>query len=107
MFNIEIEVEDNLSEIFDGFVSNFHLIANNIRKVAKFIEQKTEDKGPLDTGLLEASFDYHIVDENSNFVEVEMGYYAISPKNNFQYALVQHEKKLFTSNQRRKVLFKK
>lgn len=68
--------------------------------VAELIRANTNQRVPLDTGRLESSFFYEIVENTSQFIQVEVGYSiekGMHPENtgfvdsNFDYAYYQHQ----------------
>ena len=89
---IEYTVDDSdFREWANVTKSRFPLMVQSLIDVAELIDLNTKWKVPLETGRLEHSFKYVVVEKNSEFIEVELGYDAVDPKSNFMYAEYQHE----------------
>lgn len=87
---IEIKIIDNFTPVLDNVINSLvsHIISS-LNNVAHIIENQTQDKVPFRRGDLEHSFSWNIHD-NSDFVELEVGYSSIAP-DNYDYAYAQHE----------------
>ena len=70
----------------------FLTMAQTLIDVAEMIDLNTRPLVPVREGDLRRSFKYVITERSSDFIELELGYDAIDPKNDFHYALVQHER---------------
>lgn len=75
-------------------LNNFPLMVQTMIDVATLIESNTQWRVPLETGRLEQSFKYVVTEKTSDFVEVELGYDATDPRDNYMYAEYQHEHRL-------------
>ena len=58
--------------------------------VASLIHANTNQRVPLDTGRLEESFEWKLVKETSDFIQVNVTYDAEDPDSGFHYAEYQH-----------------
>lgn len=89
---IEFTVDDSeYVEWAETTLAKFPTMINTMQNVAEMIDLNTRPYVPLDTGLLERSFKYVMVEQSSDFLEMEMGYDAVDPKSGFAYAEYQHE----------------
>lgn len=61
-----------------------------MKNVAEMIMLETIPLVPLDTGELEQSYQYKVV-ERSPFILLGVGFDAVDPKSGFHYAYYQHE----------------
>jgi len=94
MFTFEItgvnEFQDWLLELENKFTT----MVQTMIDVAHLVESNTMWRVPLETGRLEHSYKFVVVENNPNLIEVEIGYDAVDPKSGFMYAEYQHENEL-------------
>lgn len=81
-------------------LSRFHMMVQTMEDVASLIQANTYMKVPLDTGRLEESYHWTVVEETSDFVKVEVIFDAEDPETGFHYAQIQHEKVTFNHPKR-------
>lgn len=71
--------------------SEFQRMAQTLIDVAHLIELNTRPLVPYEYGELESSFNFVIVENNPNLIELELGYDAIDERDGYHYAEYQHE----------------
>lgn len=76
-------------EWFHGIKLSFPRMVETMKNVARIIELESVPLVPLDTGALEQSYEYQIVD-SSNFILLGVGYDAVDEDSGFHYAEYQH-----------------
>ena len=87
---ITVDVKNNFAQFLNGLKSQIWVMRQTLIDFAHLVENESQWRVPFRIGALEHSYKWNIV-EDSNFIEVEMGYSSIAP-NGFDYALIQHEK---------------
>lgn len=92
---IELYGVNELRENLINSKYKFHNMVQTMKDVAEVIHANTNQRVPLDTGRLEESFHYEIVENNSEFISVEIGYDAVDPLTHEHYAEIQHEEESF------------
>lgn len=81
-------------------LSRFHMMVQTMEDVASLIQANTNQRVPLDTGRLEESYHWTILENTSDFIKVEVIFDAEDPDNGFHYAQIQHEDVTFTHPKR-------
>lgn len=79
------QFEEYLSDVWN----RYKLMIQTMRNVAEIIRLATIPYVPLDTGALEQSYEYQVV-ENSPFILLGVGFDAEDPESGFHYAEYQH-----------------
>ena len=72
--------------------SRFETMVLTMIDVAEVIHAETNPLVPLDTGRLEESFHWQVVEYNRDLIEVQVVYDAEDPDSHFVYAEYQHDK---------------
>lgn len=91
MIKFEINPEEFYEWVYTA-QSRFETMVLTMVDVAELIHANTYMKVPLDTGRLEESFEWKLVEESSNFIQVNISYDAEDPKSGFHYAEYQHNR---------------
>ena len=85
------EVDDSeFIEWVDTDRSRYETMVLTMVDVASLVQANTNWRVPLDTGRLEESFEWKVIEDNSEFIKVEISYDAEDPKTGFHYAEYQH-----------------
>ena len=92
---IEVYGVSELRENLLNITNNFHMMVQTMEDVAELIYANTNQRVPLDKGTLEESFYYTVIEDNSEFISVELGYNAEDPVTGEHYAEIQHEEESF------------
>ena len=89
----ELRLEVNTDE-FREWVSEaryrYETMVLTMVDIASLIQANTNWRVPLDTGRLEESYYWREVENNSDFIKIEVGYDAVDPDTGFHYAEYQH-----------------
>lgn len=91
MIKFEINPEEFYEWVYTA-QSRFETMVLTMVDVAELIHANTYMKVPLDTGRLEESFEWKLIEESSNFIQVNISYDAEDPKSGFHYAEYQHNR---------------
>lgn len=91
MISFEINPEEFYEWVYTA-KSRFETMVLTMVDVAELIHANTYMKVPLDTGRLEESFEWKLIEESSNFIQVNISYDAEDPKSGFHYAEYQHNR---------------
>ena len=87
----EIKGVDEFKTYLSTVRGRYFRMLRTMIDVAEVIRANTNQRVPLDTGRLEESYEWQVIEYNRNFIEVEVGYDAVVPKSHFHYAEYQHE----------------
>lgn len=90
MYIFEVHGLDEFRTYLYTVRGRFSVMLQAMLDVKDLIKANTNQRVPLDTGRLEESYQYKIVEYNRNFIEVEVGYDAVDPDSDFHYAEYQH-----------------
>lgn len=91
MFLFEVNAEE-FYEWSNTARSRFETMVLTMIDVAEVIHANTQMKVPLDTGRLEESFEWKLVEDNSDMIRVDITYDAEDPDSGFHYAEHQHNR---------------
>ena len=91
MIKFEINPEEFYEWVYTA-QSRFETMVLTMVDVAELIHANTYMKVPLDTGRLEESFEWKLIEESSNFIQVNISYDAEDPKSGFHYSEYQHNR---------------
>lgn len=80
--------------------SRFETMVLTMIDVAEVIHANTNWRVPLDTGRLEESFHWKLVEDSPDKVVVNVIYDAVDPKTGFHYAEIQHQNVTFNHPKR-------
>ena len=89
MFLFEVKA-DEFYEWVNTARTRFETMVLTMVDVASLIHANTNERVPLDTGRLEESFEWELVKETSDFIQVNVTYDAEDPDSGFHYAEYQH-----------------
>ena len=89
MFLFEVKA-DEFYEWVNTARTRFETMVLTMVDVASLIHANTNQRVPLDTGRLEESFEWELVKETSDFIQVNVTYDAEDPDSGFHYAEYQH-----------------
>lgn len=89
MFLFEVNAEE-FYEWVNTARTRFETMVLTMVDVASLIHANTNQRVPLDTGRLEESFEWELVKETSDFIQVNITYDAEDPDSGFHYAEYQH-----------------
>lgn len=91
MYTFEVTGIEELRTYLYTVQGRYFRMLRTMIDVANLIRANTNHRVPLDTGRLEESFKWRVIEYNREMIEVEIGYDAVDPKSGFHYAEYQHE----------------
>ena len=92
MIEFDFEIDDSdFKEWANITRNNFLMMTTTMINVAEMIDLNTRPFVPVETERLRKSFKYVFTEKSSDFIEMEIGYDAVDPRNGFMYAEYQHE----------------
>ena len=88
---IDLKLQDHeFREWSELMMSKFQMMVQTMEDVASLVQANTYMKVPLDTGRLEESYHWQVVENTSDFIKVEVIFDAEDPDTGFHYAEIQH-----------------
>ena len=90
MYTFEVTGVQELKTYLSTVRARYFRMLRTMIDVANLIRANTNQRVPLDTGRLEESYRWQIVEYNRNLIEVEVIYDAEDPDSHFHYAEYQY-----------------
>ena len=92
MYTFKVTGIEELKTYLSTVRGRYFRMLRTMIDVAEVIHAETNPLVPLDTGRLEESFHWQVVEYNRDLIEVQVVYDAEDPDSHFVYAEYQHDK---------------
>ena len=90
MYTFQVTGVKELQTYLSTVRGRYFTMLRSMIDVAELIKANTNQRVPLDTGRLEESYHWHVIEYNRELIEVEVVYDAEDPKSHFHYAEYQY-----------------
>ena len=91
MYTFTISGVNELKTYLSTVRARYFRMLRTMIDVAHLVQANTNQRVPLDTGRLEGSFQWRVIEYNPKLIEVEVIYDAEDPDSHFHYAKYQYD----------------